>query len=774
MIRRPIKASFFLLAAIVLFHILNNIFWLYVDKTYLLNESAEHFLFSFRVFESLKQNSFPWLSDIYHAWGDHYRWHGVLVQYLTAPFYFIFGADQDAGVLISGTVSLTLLVFSVFGIGRILYDEATGCLAAFIVSMYPLMVIHSRLYMLDLPLAAIVACSIFLLLKSEGFSNNRFSIWFAGAAGAGLLIKFNFILFIFAPLAWALYRNFKGETHPCRGRNLLLAGCLVVSLGALFYTLKLGEVLTRIYECSWFHWARLDGRHSLLDILSRGMSYYLSWFFQDCINNGISFVFFSLFLFSCCVRKCHRGILWLWLVIPVLILAVVFPYANIDRYYMPVLPAMALISSAGIMALGSVKVKRVLMGILVGFACFQYFAISYRLDLLPPKIKMDASFCKHWNLPRISLLNRKISFNGYRSDHGAFSYPLKTDPGNAEILNFILKDSTDLKNDVQIIFIGDNVKIYESFLYDAVSRKIPFHVNVITMAEEPAYFKDETSAWGKLAGVDYVAYVHDQRSLAGIPAVISRRLAEAKDVFEKSMHSFVLLKEVNFSDGVVISLYKRKGSFVKVFKDGIEIYFRSGISRIYYKDRRISTGDGCSMYFDSGETRYRFPDFQWQVAAGKHGKLKAYMKRRRPFMVGVVEFDIKDDHEIAWTVRLKGRPGQRLENFFAGMTVGRDYTRWQSALDRGIFSWIKENDSQALRFPDVKTKSVMLWGARDNRKPEVEFSSDSSTDFVPLVGWGRDWRTIGFYRKYQKLSADGDTVFSGVISFSNGSPQRHN
>ncbi|MBU2222364.1 MAG: glycosyltransferase family 39 protein, partial [Candidatus Omnitrophica bacterium] len=196
------------LTAIILFHLINNLIWLFLDKTYLIYDSWYHFLLSLKVFDYLQQGFFPWLSDILGG-VVYFRWHGVLVGYLTAPFYFIFGLTQDSGVMISSSIFLTILVLSTFGVGKVLFDRRVGLLAAFLVSMYPLVFNNLRVYMLDVPLTAMVVLSVYLLLKSENLTNKKYTFLFAFASGLGLLIKFNFALFILGPLAPSIYRAFK-------------------------------------------------------------------------------------------------------------------------------------------------------------------------------------------------------------------------------------------------------------------------------------------------------------------------------------------------------------------------------------------------------------------------------------------------------------------------------------------------------------------------------------------------------------------------------------
>lgn len=318
-----INWSIYSLLAIILFHLINNFIWLHLDNTYLFHESYNHFLLSAKVFYYLQQQTFPWLSDILGGVG-YFRWHGVLVGYLTAPFYFIFGLTQDSGVMVNSSIFLTILVFSTFGIGKVIFDKRAGLLAAFLVSMYPLVFNHLRVYLLDIPLTSMVALAVLLLLKSENLTNKKYSCLFAVASGFGLLIKFNFVLFILGPLSMALYKIFKKNIFKQAKWNMTIIVFILILLSFGFYRLKFGEVAGRIVECSWLSDHIFYRGDSLASILQRWLILgkdYLPFLLQDCFNNSVLPVFFILFLFGVFTFDGQRKILFIWLALPLFFLA---------------------------------------------------------------------------------------------------------------------------------------------------------------------------------------------------------------------------------------------------------------------------------------------------------------------------------------------------------------------------------------------------------------------------------------------------------------------
>ncbi|MEI8012567.1 MAG: glycosyltransferase family 39 protein [Candidatus Omnitrophota bacterium] len=600
---------YFIIILIISFHFINNYFWLSWDNTYLLYESADHFLFSFKVFEILKHHSFPWLTDVFSALNNTCRWHGVFIQYLTAPFYFILGATKDVGTLVSGTISLTVLVFSVFGIGKILYDEETGCLAAFIVSMYPLVVVHSRIYLLDLPLSAAVALGIYFLLKSNRFLNKKYSILFALATGIGLLIKFNYMLFILPPFIFVLWDGFKLKKDTSINKNIVIFICLVALIIFMFYRLAWEKMGSRIYECSWFYWGSSSKEKFPWAIIFNGAPHYLRWFLHDCITSSISFSLFLVFLLGIFLKSTFRIIVWVWFLVPVLLLALMYPYANVNRYYIPLLPAMALISSAGIMACASSRIKSFLIYFVLIFSFIQYFIVSYRVGFRSHKDIVGNSLVADSNIAQFIGFSKDISFSGYRSGYRSLLYPIKVVSKTNEMLNVIDRDSSDFRDEARILIIGDNVNLYESFLYEVVSRGLPFEVKVISRAEEPVYLKNEEPPSFKLAMTEYVIFVNDKSRVIDIPGVVKARFAAANKSFLKIIDSFDLVNIFHDSEGTSFFLYRNK--CVSPKNGDLEFFFRSGLIKIRFKGNSITENRAFVMLFDRNGKNYNFLDFPW-------------------------------------------------------------------------------------------------------------------------------------------------------------------
>lgn len=192
----------FALLSLVLFHAINNWIWVVSNITLLGWDPLSHLAKTLIYNDILQHINVRTLFSAL-TW----PWNRPPLPFLTTvPFYRLFGISTDVAQM-SNCVYLAVLLSSVYGIGRILYDRKVGLFAAFLVSFYPILFGISRLYYVDYPLTSMTALSIYLLLKADGFHNRKWSLLLGVALGLGLLTKWPFISFIGAPLAYVTVRS---------------------------------------------------------------------------------------------------------------------------------------------------------------------------------------------------------------------------------------------------------------------------------------------------------------------------------------------------------------------------------------------------------------------------------------------------------------------------------------------------------------------------------------------------------------------------------------
>ena len=130
-----------------------------------------------------------------------------------SPLYALFGESYDVGCFIN-IIFLGILLLSIYGIGRFLFNRETGLISAIIISFIPILIGLQRDFLLDFALISIISLTICLLLKTDNFNNIKYSLLFGISFGFAFLIKWTAIFFIFAPLCWMIWQAAK-EKKTC-------------------------------------------------------------------------------------------------------------------------------------------------------------------------------------------------------------------------------------------------------------------------------------------------------------------------------------------------------------------------------------------------------------------------------------------------------------------------------------------------------------------------------------------------------------------------------
>ncbi|MBU1862061.1 MAG: glycosyltransferase family 39 protein [Candidatus Omnitrophica bacterium] len=502
-----------ILAGIILFHLMSNYIWLQNDTTYLIHDSHHHFLFSYTVYDVMKEGMSPLFNDNLRFFQQR-RWHGVFVQYCTAPFYFLFGADQDSGVMINSTIFFVILILSTYGIGKTFSNEQGGVLSAFMVSMYPLIFNHLKVYMLDLPLTSMVALSVYLLMRTDNFSKRVMCLLFAISFAFGILTKVNCLLFVGGPLLYVLLQLFLSKQYRNNRvyKNLFICVLLVSLLSFSFLFFKWKDVLSRIYGSSWLNLAYFPYRSLTEGIFAqcaRALQ-FIGWSIAELSNYSVSVFFFIIFLYSLINRgkakHMHDIILFIWILLPLAVLAIVFRYPNDARYLMPILPPIAIISARGIVNIKQTLLRMVVLSLVVVFGCIQYFAISFGIPLKSDNKQIES--LRHilsifnGSLSGIVLMPYQIPIV-YRNDQDNFSYPIDRKWPYKRIIETISKNKTK-SNELKYIFFVDIIpEIYDPLNYLFEKDRLPFGVRYNSIAEEFNYEGRKT----RIDDINKYAYV---------------------------------------------------------------------------------------------------------------------------------------------------------------------------------------------------------------------------------------------------------------------------
>lgn len=137
----------------------------------------------------------------------------------------------DAPVISSAVVFGALLTVGCYGIGRRAFNsELAGLLAAVFGLYSPLILTSLHAMLVDFPLAAMVAVTVWLTLESRRFERRKTSLLVGVAAGLGLLTKATFPLFVVPVMAVVWLRG--GIRNWA---NVLLSALVAVAVSLPWY-----------------------------------------------------------------------------------------------------------------------------------------------------------------------------------------------------------------------------------------------------------------------------------------------------------------------------------------------------------------------------------------------------------------------------------------------------------------------------------------------------------------------------------------------------------
>ncbi len=455
--RRINGRSLLALAAVFLFHAVNNAIWLSTNMVTIGWDRLDHLVRTLSYNNILSQVTPATLFKAL-TWSDYYP---PLVHVVVVAAYKLFGVATDVAAM-TNLLYLAVLLGSVYAIGKRIGDEDTGILAALLVSLFPMVFAFSRYLYLDFALTAMVAANLALLLATDRFRQRRFSWLYGLSFGLGMLTKWTFAAFVAAPLLWIVCRRRiwrealrAARALPAQRRAIgvaviagtalsaawllpnadrvqeLVLGWALVPLFAVLFAATL-LLLTRPDDVGWnalaagatgvtvagtWYFTKINFIQTAL-VVAYGKPTGRAWGFRRYLRylwtEELSPIFILLFVIAVMIligyAATHRhrlrrawverdeaAMVLLWLVVPYVIFS--WRASTIHaRYILPLVPAVGLVVAAGLTAIAFRRWRQTVIVAICALALLQFAALTF--DGLQPL--RDAAFT---TLPGGRLIN---------------------------------------------------------------------------------------------------------------------------------------------------------------------------------------------------------------------------------------------------------------------------------------------------------------------------------------------------------------------------------
>ncbi|PYO57142.1 MAG: hypothetical protein DMD83_10770 [Candidatus Rokuibacteriota bacterium] len=298
-----------------------------------------------------------------------------LVPCLTGLFYFAAPVVPLTAQAVM-VAFLALGVAAVFALGRRLVGVEAGLLAAFCFATAPFVVLSLTNFQLDLPLAAMVALTLHLLARAEGFARGPWCVALGAVLGLGMLTKPTFATYVLPAMGWSAWHAWRAPDRRRRLGLLVLALVIGAALALPWYGPRLVGLPMQALNRSFKQAAEAGQAEALTPA---GLLFYPRVFLPQ----------FGLLAAPLCawglwaVRRepGARAVLWLSALAPFVLYSLI-QNKNL-RYTLPILPAAALVAAVGVGSLGRRWTRRAIWCCLAAGA----LQVSMTAFALPPPVR---------------------------------------------------------------------------------------------------------------------------------------------------------------------------------------------------------------------------------------------------------------------------------------------------------------------------------------------------------------------------------------------------
>lgn len=520
------------LVLVILFFSINHILHTYQNKVYISGDQHQYVGIAVDYVKIYHNPSVGMFKELLDA-AMH---RPPMYPFLVSISFMIFGLNNPTfyGALVN-TIFIVILSMSIYGISQHYFKNNLISITSVVVGLsYPLQVILGRQVMTELPLTALTALTMLLLLKSNNLENKKYALLASASFGVSLLTRFTAPFYIFLPIIYLLYLFIRKNSTKMLVKKYWTAVIIGILLPVAFYLNNLQPFLKYVFANTTHgpSWSP-HTKYSLESLL---------WYPTD-LGEVLSIYLWGIFilglLFSLVKYKKYAVIL-LWILSTYIVFTFVVPFKS-DRFIMPMYPAIAIISMVPLSILKS-KTKLMIASLLyISIALSVFIYTSWNIGPFA-KLKYDKKVV-FFKKPAV------LSTKPYSREPNRFLFEAK------EIIDALEKDVA--QNSVKspsILFTtsieGINKIVYQHIKYQTIEK----WNYMVLVSENQDYFNKALKNADYIIAKDGTAIDdhHPPENVEKIPLFNKQFLS-----FVKQSDEFRLIAQEEYTDKKKIYLYKR-------------------------------------------------------------------------------------------------------------------------------------------------------------------------------------------------------------------------
>lgn len=473
------KFAVLIIIGLILFYGINNYIWNISSSPTIINENEAHHLKICLNTYSSKNTLITFLSNIRHC--------------LLSPIYQIvalspriFNKLNFTSVRMMNLIWFLIILIAVYRTGKYLFSIEAGLYSIVLLSFYPIIYGYSRMYRESFGLIGPVVLCILFLLKSDRFTNTKYTILFALSAGIGILIRKTCPFFILGPVLYIFSLGLK-QTNSRKKALLNTLPAITIFIIITGYRFINKDLLLFIMDIPFIEDTGAWYKYNNLEVYTTGL-----------INRQLSLPFFLVFFYGLIkfarVKKEIVTTFFLWFFIPFLFFTLI-PHENLTRNILPYIPVFALISGFGIAQIKNTARKKIFLFIIVFIGILQYYEMLIGLGLKLEQLS-------------ISVMGKQIPYFhiNHKGINGNYLRIYKNTQYNEEffysVANNIIKDS----GDNSLLLLPPTIRIDNShWQHFIMFNSFPFNIILWTPDE---FFIPELVQ--ELQKADYILFSFDE------------------------------------------------------------------------------------------------------------------------------------------------------------------------------------------------------------------------------------------------------------------------